>query len=459
MIAYYHTDASSRGSIGTAMRAAIYTLGCKLNQCESEGLADAFSQQGFTVTSPSEDADLYIVNTCTVTSKAEQKARRMIRRYARLAHQPVVIVTGCYAQLNGDDIAALAERLHVVSLDKKSSLLMMPAYIASLLSSGVSLQDAVSSFISDDLTESSPFDYRAITFVYHARAFLKIEDGCDNACAYCRVTLARGKAVSLDVQEVIRRCLEIEAQGYREIVFTGVNITAYASQGRDLAALLQAVLDALSRRVSIRLSSLEPDMITDRLIEVCRDPRVQPHFHIPLQSASDEMLTAVNRHYSVELAARQIRRLMAVKDDAFLAADIITGLPGERDSDHQRTLQFLKDLGFSRVHVFPFSPRPGTALFDAPHKVPEYLRDERAGEIRRLSTKLYGEYVSRWQGRTVDVIIEGMFAGAVQGITDNYLKVSITALPGDPEQARGRLCRARLSTEGDVLTGTFVEFA
>ncbi len=440
------------------MRIAIYTLGCKLNQCESEGLSDAFAQQGFSVVKPSEEAELYIVNTCTVTSKAEQKARRMIRRYSAMAHDPVVIVTGCYAQMDPEVISLLADHLFVVSLEKKANLLGMPGYIALLLKSGISLKEAVGSYLDSDQEDATPFDYHAITFIYHARAFLKIEDGCDNACAYCRVTLARGPAVSLGVDEVVRRCQEIEEQGYREIVFTGVNITAYQWRGYDLADLLRTVLDQGSNKTRIRLSSLEPDMITDKLIEVCRDSRIQPHFHIPLQTASDTMLVSVNRHYSVARAAEQIGKLMAVKEDAFLAADIITGLPGESESDHQKTIEFLREQGFCRVHVFPFSPRPGTALYHVKPKVPEYIRDRRAKEIRILSSELYQKYCRRWDGLTSEVILEGIFGSVVHGVTANYLKVQVNGLPEDETTIRGRACRVRLSMEGELVTGTFLEF-
>ena len=439
------------------MRIALFTLGCKLNQCESEGVADAFDSHGFTVVSPSEEADLYIVNTCTVTSKAEQKARRMIRKFAAMDSHPVVLVTGCYAQMDPDDVAALADRLIVVPLERKANLLQLPAYLQPLLQANISLHEGITSFIEASAEEeSSPFDYKAITFQYHARAFLKIEDGCDNACSYCRVTLARGDAVSLPTDEVVKRCLDIEREGYREIVFTGVNITAYRSGEYDLPGVLKLTLDALSPGTRIRLSSLEPDMITDRLIEVCADARVQPHFHLPIQTASPKLLATVNRVYDLEAASAQIRKLAAVKDDPFLAADIITGLPGERDEDALATREYLIQTGFSQVHVFPFSPRPGTALHDAKGKVPEYLRDERAKELRDLSAVLYRRYTGRWDGKEVEAVIEDRKNGRVTGVSGNYLKFPITGVPR--ELGRGALCRVGLRTTAKGLAASFIEF-
>lgn len=440
------------------MRIAIYTLGCKLNQCESEGLADAFDRQGFSVVKPSEEAEMYLVNTCTVTSKAEQKARRMIRKFAHMAERPIVLVTGCYAQMNEEDIRLLDDRLLVVPLDKKASLLMLPGMMSTLLKSGMSAYDAVRAFLDGDHTESTPFDYQSVTFVYHARAFLKIEDGCDNSCAYCRVTLARGPAMSLSAGEVVSRCLEIEQGGYREIVFTGVNITAYSSEGHDLAGLLELVLSRLSERTSIRLSSLEPDMITDRLIEICRDPRVRPHFHIPIQTASERLLHHVNRDYSMETAERQIRKLVSVKESPFLAADIMTGMPSESDEDHQCTLDFLKDLGFSQVHVFPFSPRPGTILYHDREKVPEYRRDERASEIRQLSGELYQGYIKACHQKEVSGIIEQCSQGRCTAVTENYLKVRLEGVPEADQRLRGRACRLKLDTSGEEPSGSFLRF-
>ncbi len=439
------------------MRIALFTLGCKLNQSESEGLADVFANHGFTVVKPSEDAELYIVNTCTVTSKAEQKARRMIRKFAAMDHEPVVLVTGCYAQMDPEDVGRLADRLVVVPLDNKADLLKLPAYLEHLISANISLYEGITSFLnSGEQGTSTPFDYKAITFQYHARAFLKIEDGCDNACAYCRVTLARGAAVSLSANQVVARCLDIEREGYREIVFTGVNITAYRDGDIDLPGVLKMTLDAVSGRMRIRLSSLEPDMISDELIEVCRDPRVQPHFHIPIQSASPKLLRAVNRDFDLLEAAKQLKKLLAVKDDPFLAADIITGLPGELDEDAQMTRDFLIDTGFSQVHVFPFSPRPGTALYDAKGKVPEYRRDERARDLRTLSHELYQDYMRRWDGKEVEMIIEGEREGEVYGISANYLKAPIAGLPESHQ--RGDLCLVKLHRKDEILKSTFIEF-
>ncbi|MDD3997829.1 MAG: tRNA (N(6)-L-threonylcarbamoyladenosine(37)-C(2))-methylthiotransferase MtaB [Sphaerochaetaceae bacterium] len=415
------------------MTIVVYTLGCKLNQCESEAVAAAFVQEGFTVGNSSDTADLYIVNTCTVTSKAEQKARRMIRKFAIESQHPVVIVTGCYAQLEREALERLSDRVVVLSLDRKSSLLRLPAFMARHAINLADPFEAIRSFVIESEHEGSRnvFDYDAVTFSYHSRAFLKIQDGCDNACAYCRVTIARGDAVSLDIDEVIERALSIERRGYKEIVLTGVNITAYSSNGQSLGFLVRRLLQELCSEMRIRLSSLEPDRLDDELIGVLADRRIQPHFHIPVQSASDIVLARCRRHYDEQRLRASIEALRNIKGDPFIAADIITGLPGETDAEFEKTVAFVKDLNLSQLHVFPFSPRPLTELFDAYDRVPESIRDQRAQILRSLSSMQLQHYVGRQIGTKVEVMLEQTHASVWSGLTGNYLKVRCLDLPGN----------------------------
>lgn len=455
------------------MRVAVYTLGCKLNQCESEAIADAFRNTGCEIVHPGEaHIDLYVVNTCTVTSKAEQKARRMIRKFA-VADDPdslsndfstssEVIVTGCYAQMEADAITALDDHVTVVSLDRKSGLLSLPEHLSARLASGLSLRDAIRDFVSSSLPEGvqqvslqDRFAYSARTFTSHARAFLKIEDGCDNSCAYCRVTLARGPAVSLDCEEAVRRARSLEADGFFEIVLTGVNITAYQSQGKGLGALLQTLLDETTE-IRFRLSSLEPDMVDGSLLTAIADPRVRPHFHIPVQTGSDALLVSVRRHYTSHDVVRLVRELRSIKDDPFIAADIITGLPTETDDDADLTMSLIEDCGFSQVHVFPFSPRPGTELYTASGRVTESLRDSRAERLRLLSRELHEAYVARWIGRSVEAIIEHVSSQGATALTENYLSIRVTGIPKHDvksSELRGRACIIQLHEESGLGAG------
>ncbi len=411
------------------MKVRVYTLGCKLNQCESEAIADAFSHQGFDLVTKDEEADIYIINTCTVTSKAEQKARRMARLYNNLNRDAVIIITGCYAQMERTMLEALSERVVVVSLDDKPNLLTLPEKLSKRLIAHFDLVEAVKDSFSDAEGKDHSFDYDAASFSFHSRAFLKIQDGCDNECAYCRVTIARGDSRSLSSEEVIERSLNLVEAGYREIVLTGVNISAYRDKDIRLEHLLQLLLEKLDDKVRIRLSSLEPDMFSPLFYEVLSDERIQPHFHLPLQSLSDKVLKRVNRHYTFDVVKDVVENLNKVKDAPFIAADIITGLPSEEDEDFDLTYDRLKEINVTQLHVFPFSPRPGTALEGAKDRVPEYKRDERAKKLRDLSNIHYRRYMNSQVGRTVEVLVEREKKGKLTGICDNYLKVEISEAP------------------------------
>ncbi len=436
------------------MRVVIYTLGCKLNQCESEAIAAAFQEEGFSVVPPHEVADLYIINTCTVTSKAEQKARRMIRKFAQQGGEPTLLITGCYAQLEAEALQEIAPRVVVISLDDKPSLLALPPYLAASHIGQIDLYEALKEFAASDKGSlNTPFDYEATSFTYHSRAFLKIQDGCDNSCGYCRVSIARGEARSLESQEVVRRTLELEAQGFHEIVLTGVNISAYQDGEVDLSNLLKGLLKATGSDTRIRLSSLEPDRLNDRLIEVCGNPKIQSHFHLPLQSGSETVLKRVNRYYSLDEVETLIAKLRQVKEDPFIAADVITGLPGEDEAEFERSLQFYKRNEFSQFHVFPFSPRPQTLLYEAKDRVSEGVRDGRAKLVRDLSQVQYRRYKSRQIGRSLEAIVEQKQGKQWFGLTGNYLKVPLTGLA--PAVKRGDLVQVTLEVapNSDILTG------
>jgi threonylcarbamoyladenosine tRNA methylthiotransferase MtaB len=448
------------------MTTAVYTLGCKLNQCESEALADAFHVQGFSILHHTKPAELFVVNTCTVTSKAEQKARRMIRKFASMDHSPIILVTGCYAQMEPEELRNLNGTIIVIPLTLKPRILTLPSYIHDRMKMGFSLQESVHEWIHtidrEEKIDADTFNYKAVTFLYHARAFLKIEDGCNNACAFCRVTLARGKAISIDRDEAVSRALTLEKEGYREIVLTGVNITAYHSKGEGLEGLLRELLSTL-KKTKIRLSSLEPDMITDELIALCGHELVQPHFHIPVQSGSDTVLASVKRFYTAETIKNCVSKFRSVKKDPFIAADIITGLPGESDQDAAQTYSLLSGCKFSQLHVFPFSPRPGTDLYKAEKRVTESLRNQRAGQLRELSSELYSAYQNRWIGEELSVLLENRKQDFWTGLSDNYLHLYVSGVPKserEDESIRGSLCRVKIvqSSSGTNISGEFIEF-
>ena len=423
------------------MNIFVYTLGCRVNQCESEAIAQSFADRGHTIPDSHGNADLIIVNTCTVTSKAEQKARREIRLFSKSAP---VLVTGCYAQVNPAEIEGLADNVVVFPLMRKPELLGLAQFMDAS-GTGTDILDTIKDFAKERrLGYGSLFDFAPSEFSYHSRSYLKIQDGCDNNCGFCRVHIARGPSYSLDSDIVVKRALEIEKKGYHEIVLTGVNLTMYDHTGKGLGGLLQKLLKEIGPDMRFRLSSLEPDHIDDLLLEQLRDPRMQPYFHIPIQSAADKVIKRINRTYDSAHLEYVIGQLRLIKDDPFLACDIITGLPGEGPDEFEITRSFLERHGFALMHVFPFSPRPDTALADARDRAPESVRDERALILRNLSAQLNRTYVERQVGREAEVILEGRRIGKWHGITGNYLKVDVS---GAPDSASvGDLFKVRITS-------------
>ena len=421
------------------MNVYIYTLGCRLNQAESEAVAERFQNAGFTLSSWS-SADIVIVNSCTVTAKAEQKARRMIRRFAERSE---VIVTGCYAELEKDEVLSLSDKVTVFSLKEKASLLSLPEHIRTALSAGMSAHEAIVSFTerSDDL-----FAFDASSFQYHSRAYLKVQDGCDNSCGYCRTTIARGPAVSLPAEEAVRRALEIEAKGFHEIMLTGVNLTMYDHDGEGLGGLVEKLLAALGDGMRLRLSSMEPDHVDERLLDTLSDHRMQPHFHIPIQSASAKVLERASRRYSIEHVEHIIERMRDAKDDPFIACDVIAGLPGEGDREFMETYYFLDRNGFAAMHVFPYSPRPGTPLYGARDRAEERVRDERAEKLRELSARHSQEYIKRQMGKRLEILVEN----GSEGTTGNYLKGSVL-LPDGKVPVRGMIYEGVMTSTAPIV--------
>lgn len=443
------------------MTASFHTFGCKLNQYETEALASEFRNQGFSLVSADRPADVYVINTCTVTSKSEQKARRLIRKLSREHSGSLIVVTGCYAQLNAGELAALGINVRVVSQEQKALLMQLPGRLQERDDGGCA------SFASGDLRvlggsgepeRSDPFAYRVDRFSYHSRAFLKVQDGCDYRCAYCRVPLARGRSVSLDPLEAVQRAREIEHRGYGEVVLTGVNLTAYRFGDIELPGLLEQIL-AGTERLRLRLSSLEPERIKPELTDVLASPRICPHFHLPIQSGSDEVLLRMRRRYRSQRVAQAVQLLRTAKADPFLAADVIVGFPGEGEQEFLATLGLIETLGLSKLHVFPFSPRPGTAAAHPSDPVPERIRDERVHRLLSLSSRLHESYTGRWVGRRVELVLErdgSAAGGSWRGLSANYLKVLVEGVPPEAGKA-GSLVQAVIEEGGEPCRGRFAE--
>jgi len=435
----------------------IETLGCRLNQIESEAAANFFTQSGFSVSmeglSSSSSSDsktlLSIINTCTVTQKAEQKARRLIRLMLKKFPSACMIVTGCYAQLSPSDIEAIDKRICVIGGQVKSRIALLPELLKKQLEKGEWRAETFASLVRSELVAApaarpgfpeNSFKLSATSFLSHSRASLKLQDGCNNNCAFCAIHIARGHSVSLDVQTAIDRVRELEEKGHGEVVLTTVNIGQYKGEWKGGYCNFTELLSLLlmnTRKIRFRISSLYPDIVDEKFCRVISDPRVQPHFHISVQSGSTRVLQAMNRPYSAQSVIDACQRLKAAKGKPFLACDIITGFPGESDQDFEETMKLCRACDFAWVHAFPYSERPGTAAAVMKNKVPQSLSGERAKRLTDWAVAQKIKYVESFVNTEHQAVLEtvkrplAVAASSKPGryiyhaVTDNFLHCEI----------------------------------
>lgn len=430
---------------------------------ESEALADYFLQAGFSLYGKALDplrVVLCFVNTCTVTSKAEQKCRRIIRFCVKKFPNALVLVSGCYAQLEKNEIEKIASSVECFPGIQKGFLARFPKYFyAELLkakSEGCSVELSkriLSSFretlyysvknksgISSNLLRPKnlkeaetknikelaqrAFDLNTSNFAFHSRASLKVQDGCNSACSFCRIHLARGKSVSLDCDEAVARARQIEKAGKNEIVLTGVNLSQYNFDGVAFPALLKKLLNG-TERVKFRISSFYPEAVDADFLEAVQDERICPYFHLSVQSGSERILKLMRRPYNVENIYKACENLRRIKDCVFLGADIIAGFPSETEEDFEKTFQLCKDLSFEHIHSFPFSARPGTEAYNLKPKVPERIAGKRLARLHELSEENYFSYLKAVQGKTFSGIVES-FSDGIKILTENYLLLPLS---------------------------------
>lgn len=448
----------------------IETLGCRLNQVESESFTALCADAGFSIYTAHENnhslpaaADtagtqhfrlqaalqsasvvLCLVNTCTVTGKAEQKARRLIRLLIKEHPHAVILVTGCYAQLDAAELEALHSHIIAFPGKQKDLLVSVPAFFSELVQSSPYPDTAFflsglraylqrlaepQSYSSAAQPPNELFALSSSRFLFHSRALLKIQDGCNNSCAYCRIRLARGRAQSLPAEEVITRLKRIEDAGIPEVTLSGVNLSQYRSGSHDFAGLLARILDNITIR--IRVSSLYPDRIDSALIPLLAHPRICPHFHLSVQSGSSRILQAMHRSYTRETVYTAVCELRRIKDNPFIGVDIITGFPGETESDFENTYRMCKELQFAGIHAFPFSARPGTEAAKMQPRVPERIAGRRVKILNMLAEEQAAAYLQAWDGKLVYGVTEAPRNNRCTVITENYLSLPLTAKTGE----------------------------
>ena len=418
------------------MNIKFLTLGCKVNQYETEAMQRLFELAGHSTIDAIDGADVIVINTCAVTAVAAQKSRQMIHRSARSG--ALIAVVGCYAQESPEEIDA-----DVVIGTKDRNR------IVELVETAVERRDKIS------IVGDTDINFEELPHIpSRTRAFIKIEDGCDNRCSYCIIPTLRGTVRSRSLDGIRAECAQLHELGFKEIVLTGIHLGAYGKDcGLNLLDAINAALES-GRPERLRLSSIEATEVHDDLIELLKsDRRLCRHLHLPLQSGCDEVLKGMRRPYSTKQFASLIERLAREVPDIALTTDLIVGFPGETDELFERTIKFVEGLPLSKLHVFPYSVRPGTAAATMPDQIPSSIKKERAARMIEISNRKSAEYRRKFIGSTVEVLTETLTDNVVDGLTDNYIRVFI-----EGEVPLGEMIDVKLvGLNGEGVDGRLVE--
>ncbi|MBQ8432280.1 MAG: tRNA (N(6)-L-threonylcarbamoyladenosine(37)-C(2))-methylthiotransferase MtaB [Clostridia bacterium] len=398
----------------------IYTLGCKVNQYESEAIAEAFASRGFSVLSPTAVCDVYIINTCTVTAESDRKARQFIRRAIHKNPKAYLLVTGCLAQTDPAQIAAIEGVDFICGNHNKMAI--VDAAVALL--QGERKNSAPT--ILHDAPEANGFEPMQITRFDRTRAYVKIEDGCESKCTYCIIPEARGTIRSKPVQDVLAEVQALTENGCKEIVLTGIETASYGKDLKNttLGELLLAV-DRIPGVGRIRLGSLDPSLMKQSFVDhIAGLSSLAPHFHLSMQSGSDRILAAMKRKYNAKMAMEGMERLRRAIPDVQFTTDIIVGFPGETEADFEATVDFVRRAGFLMVHVFPYSKRKGTPAAIMPNQVPEEEKHRRVAALTKVQDEIRQRILCEQVGKTVPVLFETYKNGVAYGHTPSFIEVA-----------------------------------
>lgn len=405
-------------------KVAFHTLGCKLNFAETSTIARKFENTGYTKVDFTDEADVYVLNTCSVTENADKECKQLIRNVKKLSPQAIVAVIGCYAQLKANEIGQIQGVDLVLGAKEKFNL---PHYVENIT------KKENAEVHSCEIEETNSF-ISAYSVGDRTRSFLKVQDGCDYTCSYCTIPLARGKSRSDSIENVVAQAIEIAAQGIKEIVLTGVNIGDFGfTQTSNTETKQETFLDLIKELDKVegverfRISSIEPNLLRDEIIDfVAQSKRFAPHFHVPLQSGSNAVLKLMRRRYMRELYIERVARIKQVMPHACIGVDVIVGFPGETDAEFLETYNFINALDISYLHVFTYSERPNTDAIEFVNVVPIVERKERNKMLRILSTKKQRNFYTQHIGSTRKVLFEAENKnGFINGFTDNYIKVQM----------------------------------
>ena len=394
-------------------RAAFYTLGCKLNFSETSTISRQLKNKGFIITDFDRVADLYVINTCSVTENANKNCRRIIRKAKEKSPNALIIVTGCYAQLKPKEITEIEGVDMVLGANDKFNI---PNLLNNLNKKN---KAEIHGCEIENLEYKSAYSLNDRT-----RSFLKIQDGCNYTCSYCTIPFARGKNRSDSIENIVANAKKIVKQGIKEIVITGVNIGTYDNQNKTFTDLIKE-LDKVKGVERYRISSIEPNLITDEIIDIVKNSKkFMPHFHIPLQSGSDLILGKMRRRYKTKLYLEKINNISKKIENVCIGADVIVGFPGETDKEFNKTLDFIRKLNLSYLHVFSYSERENTQAINFRGKVSKQVRSLRSKQLRILSKKLQRKFYEKNLNGNFKVLFENHNKdGMMFGFTENYIKV------------------------------------
>ena len=401
---------------------ALHTLGCKLNYAETSAIERLLEQDGFVKKDFTESADVYVINTCSVTENADKECRQLVRRIQRKAPDAMVVIIGCYAQLKPKEIAQIPGVDLVLGASEKFNI---TSHLKEL-THGDSAK-----ICSCEIEDVEGF-HSSFSLASRTRTFLKVQDGCDYNCSFCTIPMARGKSRSNSLENILSEIKQIKEAGVKEIVLTGINLGDFGKDGngikteRNFYSLLQT-LEEKNGVERYRISSIEPNLLTEEIIKlVAQSKKIMPHFHIPLQSGSNKILGLMRRRYKRELYAEKVAMIKKLIPDCCIGVDVITGFPGETEEDFKETADFLISLDISYLHVFTYSERANTVALNIEPVVPVGIRHQRTKILRSLSYKKMQQFSNEHNGRQRKVLFEGKNKhGMMEGYSDNYIKISV----------------------------------
>lgn len=400
---------------------AFYTLGCKVNQYETNAMEQQFIQNGYKIVENTEKADIYVINTCTVTNMADRKSRQMLRRVKEINQSAVIVVCGCYAQVAKKELEQIPEVDIILGINEKNKIVqIVEEYLAN--------KDNIIE-VADVSKQKEFLDFGDVTYTEKNRAVIKVQDGCNMFCSYCLIPYARGRIRSRKIENVVSEIEKIAKQGIKEVVITGIHVASYGkdfdNENIRLINLLEEInkIEGIER---IRLSSLEPTIVDEKFAQrLAKLEKICDHFHLSLQSGCDATLKRMNRKYTTARYKEATEILRKYYPNANFTTDVIVGFPGETNEEFNQTYKFLKEIGFYKMHIFKYSPRKGTVAEKLPNQVDGNIKEERSRKLIELSNNMQNEKNSKYIGKTVKVLFEEYENGYYKGHTTNYMVVKV----------------------------------